>query len=84
MAVVGCFLDQEGLEVGVDPGHRLVGLGPVGGPLCGQEEEVVVVVVWWQLGEHRELGMPLPHQEGAVVDIVTANHQAGVEGVAEA
>ena len=84
MAVVGCFLDQEGLEVVVDPGHHLMVLGLVGGPLCCLEEGVVVVEVWWQLGEHRELGMPLPHQEGAVVDMVAAGHQAGVEGVAEA
>jgi hypothetical protein len=84
VAVVGCFLDQEGLGVGVDPEHHLMGLGLVGGPVRCLEEGVVVVGVWWQLGEQGALRMPLPHQEGAVVGMAAAAHQAGVEGVLEA
>ena len=84
VAVVGCFSDQEELEVGVDSEHLLMVLGPVGGPVRCLEEVVVVVGVWWQLGEQGALRMPLPHQEGAVVDMEAAAHQAGVAGAAEA
>ena len=84
MAVAGCFLDQDGLEVGVEPWHHLMVLGPLGGPLCCLEEGVVVVEVWWQLGEQGALRIPLLHQEGALADMAAAVHQAGVEGVAEA
>lgn len=84
MAVVGCFLDQEGLEVGVEAWPLLMVLGLVGRPVRCLEGVVVVVVVWWQLGEQKGLRMPFPHREGAGVGMAAAAHPAGGEGAAEA